>query len=377
MLGEFGVPQLTVRLDRSALRRLAMLLGFCNFMFISGMMAFLHYWDRREHFGPRGRAFIDYVLVQFHLGVENVAAAWYSSMLLLLVAAACVVAFALDRRRVPGTRGARQLLDYGWIVLAAAFVALSLDEIGSFHERIGMVPVLNRASVMPHQTTAAGWVVILALPIAAFALFMLAFGWLRLRRVPAALALLVGGVVLYLCDPLLEVLEQAVKDRGGALLLLERVLEEGVAELGGTCCILFGVLLYCHRIARARAATFALPPTRIVLGVTAAMTILIPVAHAIVLRLPAADSGIPENWFPAAMLFALALSLVAAGGRAAGMIALALSACFGASVYGYVGLSDARLVVTMLGTAITGLMTAALRQRAARRSTLSAQHSVH
>ena len=136
------------------------------------------------------------------------------------------------------------------------------------------------------------------------------------------------------------------------------------------------MLLYCRRIAGDRTLAFGLPPTRIVLTVTAVMTLLIPVAHGVVLRLPAADNGIPENWFPAATLFALGLFLMAAGGSATGAVALALSACFGAGLYGYVGLSDARLAVTMLGTVIAGVMAAALHQRAARRSPRSAQHSV-
>jgi hypothetical protein len=147
------------------------------------------------------------------LGVENVVAAWYSSMLLLLVAAACGVAFALDRRRqVAGTNGPSHHVDYAWIVFGCGFAALSLDEIGSFHERIGMMTSLNRASWLPHQATPVGWVVLFAVPIAAFAMGMLAFGWLRLRHAPWALALFAVGVGLYLCDPLLEVFEGAVKD---------------------------------------------------------------------------------------------------------------------------------------------------------------------
>lgn len=369
MLGTPVVHLLTVRLDRSALQRLAIILGCCNCLFISGMMAFLYFWNHREHFGPRGRAFIDYGLVQFHLGVENVVAAWYSSMLLLLVAAACGVAFALDRRqKVAGTGRASHLVDYGWIVVSLAFTGLSLDEIGSFHERIGMMTSLNRASLLPHQAAPVGWVVLLAVPIAAFAMFMLAFGWLRLRRVPWALALLAVGVGLYLCDPLLEVFEGLVKDRGGALLLLERVLEEGVAELGGTCCILFGVLVYCSHIAGARAPEFHPPAARLVFGMTVGMTLLIPVAHAVVLRLPPADTGIPENWFPSATLFVLWLVLAACGRLRAGGLALATSACLGAGLYGYVGLAGARAPVTMVSTLVAGALTARYSALSTRRT---------
>ena len=134
---------MTIDLSRRVRRRLALLVIALNLIFTAGMVAFLYYWPQRDYFGPRGRAFVDHVLVQFHLGAENVVAAWYSSMLLLLVAVVCVMAYALDRRHAHGWF--RRTLAMGWLPLAAAFTVLSLDEVGSIHERVGMSGALATA----------------------------------------------------------------------------------------------------------------------------------------------------------------------------------------------------------------------------------------
>lgn len=349
------MTSLELKLGRKPLLSLAAGIWALNLIFMAGMTAFLHVWANYDTYGPRGRWFIKYVLVQFHLGAENVVAAWYSSMLLLLVAVACLAAYALDRRTP--RRGFDAWLGYGWWLLAAAFAALSLDEIGSFHERIGMIVALNRASLTPGAAGAVGWVSMLAIPIGAVALFMLAFGWLRLRRAPLALALLAAGVFLYVSDPFLELLEQSLL-RGGGGLLLERIVEEGLAELGGTTCVLFGVLLYCRRIARDEAPRFAAPSRKI--GALAGMALVagVPIAHAVVSRLPSGDTGIPENWFPAAALFLLAAGWYASRGLCVLVVVLlALSAYFGAGLFGYAAWYAAigyrGVLVDALVTAIT------------------------
>ena len=152
--------------------RMGLGLAAANLIFTAGTAAFIHYWAARDVYGPRGRALLNYVLVQFHLATENVVAAWYSSMLLLTVAIAAVIAFACDRRQ--SHRGLERAIDAGWLVIAGCFALLSLDEIGSLHERIGMV---TRGDSAPN-----GWVYALAVPIGLIALFMAAFAWLRLRR---------------------------------------------------------------------------------------------------------------------------------------------------------------------------------------------------
>ena len=313
--------------------RLGLGLAAINLIFTAGTAAFIHYWAVRDAYGPRGRAFIDYGLVQFHLATENVIAAWYSSMLLLSVAAAAAIAYALDRRR--SHTGIDRLVDAGWLVIAGCFALLSLDEIGSLHERVGMV---TRGA-----SKATGWVYVLALPIGLIALFMAAFAWLRLRRARAAAVCFAAGIALFLSNPVMELIEMSLLHGGGSIRIHDALLvvEEGVAELGGTLCFLLGVMLYIRATAGAGPHDFAVDAPAAMLTIAAGGLLLtagVPVVRWIVDRLPAGDTGITDNWFPAAALYLLALLALATRGTPGlplAAAAIAVSAAFGASLYGY------------------------------------------
>lgn len=372
-------------LSRPVRRRLARLIVALNLIFIAGMAAFLYYWPSREYFGPRGRWAIDYVLVQFHLGAENVVAAWYSSMLLLLVALACLAAYALDGQQLAANPAKTRTvlisrLRLGWLALAAAFTLLSLDEIGSLHERVGMIVALNAASLAPGSTQAVGWVYLLAVPIGAAALFMLVFAWMRFRRAPAAFALLAAGVLLYVSDPFLELLEQTLQ-QGTLGMLAQRVLEEGLAELGGTTCVLMGILLYAAQTGTHR-PVFQLPSRGLRLMAGIVLMAGIPAAETIVQRLPAGDVGIPANWFPAAAWFLLAIGWMTTR-RAWGIAAIAIlaSAYFGAGLFGYaawyasVGYSRVFVDVAVTATAVLAWLIPGTRHSSGTEHlTLSTQH---
>ncbi|PYR77058.1 MAG: hypothetical protein DMF86_10560 [Acidobacteria bacterium] len=333
----------TLKLDsrQATIRRWLLTLTAVNLALTAGTALFIHEWARLDHYGPRGRAFITYVLVQTHLATENVVAAWYSSMLLLGVAVAALAAFAVDRRCERGKRERR--LSAGWLFFAAAFVVLSLDEIGSYHERIGMLVALN-----PHHTSALGWVYVLAIPIALVGLFMMAFAWFHLRRVPVSFWLMAAGVVLFLSDPMLEQAEMAILRTGAApgsfAMSVHNALlifEEGVVELFGTLSFLAAILVYIRRTAGTDVVEWQVDrrvAASVALIVAALFAVAVPVARWTVAVLPPGDTGIPANWFPAAALAACALVAVAVQGRRAkpaAALCLALSAYFGAGLYGY------------------------------------------
>ena len=347
---------MTVDLSRPVRRRLALLVIALNLIFTAGMVAFLYYWPQRDYFGPRGRAFVDHVLVQFHLGAENVVAAWYSSMLLLLVAVSCVMAYALDRRHAHGWF--RRTLAMGWLALAAAFTVLSLDEVGSIHERVGMSGALATA-VSQGAGQPIGWVYLLALPMALAAFFILSFAWVQLRRAPMAFALVAAGILLYVSNPFLEVLEGTLR-QGTLGMLAERVIEEGLAELGGTTCVLLGVLLYASGGGATGRHAFEMPSRAVRLLAAIVLLAGIPISAAVVLRLPAGDVGIPENWFPAAAFFLLAIMWMTTR-RAWGIAAIAIlvSAYFGAGLFGYADwfadIGYPRVLLDLVATAIAVL----------------------
>src|SRR3546814_8034194 len=71
-------------------------------------------------------------LLLFDLRSEDNVAAWWSGILLLLNAFHAYDGYALWRERAP--RMARS-----WASLSLLLVILSADEIGSIHERIGMI----------------------------------------------------------------------------------------------------------------------------------------------------------------------------------------------------------------------------------------------
>jgi hypothetical protein len=168
------------------------------------------------------------------LGAEDNLGAWYSSLLLLAVSLAWLLCFLLD---------AQPTWRFGWLVLAALFMALSLDEAGSFHERLGALPGRSQLQVV-------------AVPLAIVGLFMIAFGWVRLRRSWSGVALLVLAFAMYASVPVQERLAEVLRAAGryGSSWhsnTVDVVLEEG-SELVGTLSFLAAALVYVHRLALQR-----------------------------------------------------------------------------------------------------------------------------
>jgi hypothetical protein len=299
---------------------------------------FIYVWARLATYSPDSQRFIKYVLVQGHLATENVLAAWLSSMLLLSVGLLAIAAFVADGRSQPGW------LRFGWLGVATAFVLLSFDEIGSFHERVGTVGAFGGSAERPME-----WVYVLAVPIALVAGFLAAFAWLHVRASPTAFWLIISGVALFAANPAVERVEMLLLDRGAAADTPERLLhdvllvfEEGLLELFGALCFASGVLAYLDRVSRGR-FEWCLTPRRAVIATGGLMLWLaagVPVARELVNRMPAGDTGIAANWFPAAACFLLAATcaLRQPGGRRLrllGLFALIASAYFGAGIYGY------------------------------------------
>ena len=333
-----GALQFRIQLDRPSRRRLYLILSLANLAFTVSTAVFILLWARMGELSPAMQRFTRYILVQGHLATENVVAAWYSSMLLLAIATLSVLAWAADRRADAGRLG------HGWLLFAAVFALLSLDEIGSLHERVGMLPILSRRAM--------GWVYVLALPIAFVGAFMVAFAWFHLRRVPAAFAFVLAGVVMFLMNPVLESVEMAMIHGAGAVqgtwqralhdVLL--VIEEGGLELFGILCFFAAACSYVSDRAGAVSDWFVgRRPAQWVGRVTTVILVASVFASGwVIARLPRGDSGIPENWFPAAawMLVAFAASTRVVPyrqtHRLVAVCSIVLSAVFGAGLYGYV-----------------------------------------
>src|SRR5688572_4493720 len=82
------------------------------FLALAGTWCYLLVYPIRSSFPPVPQAAVRYLLVQLHLGVENVLATWFASMLLLLVAIGAFLCFVVDRRYLESRWD--RLLSGGW-----------------------------------------------------------------------------------------------------------------------------------------------------------------------------------------------------------------------------------------------------------------------
>ena len=253
---------------------------------------------------------VKYILVQFHLSNEMVIASWYSSMLLLLTASAAFLCFLTDQRTILRSNK-NYFLKHGWFAITLIFTLLSADELGSYHERIGMIPALNLL-----DDTATGWVRALAIPIGLVAIYILWFSWKRLKRNPLVFSFMLLGLFAYLLNPFLEEAEMALLDSSMGTPALKQhdlfiLIEEG-AELFGTLCFFSAAIIYLTWKTRqgSKAATKAplqkgliIPFKTVFVGVVGLFTLFSLAMLMLYLTgfREIKDTGIPENWFPSAI----------------------------------------------------------------------------
>lgn len=313
--GELALP---LRMERASVVRVVAGLGAVNLLLLAGT------WLAARSGGHSPP--VAFLLRQLHVGAEGVLAVWYSSMLILLVglaAACCFVAEgrAADRDGAPPYR-------HAWLLVAFLFAALSLDELGVLHERIGHIDSLN-----PFFGTLTGWVGVFALPGLAVALFLAWFLLTRLRSRGAAFALVALGLALLVSVPFQEELEALMRDSAGGRGAWRRPIwlalaEEGT-ELFGILSILAGFLAYLQApgASNATAGAGRLRPTvdpRTVRFLTGLVVGCLAAGMAILSRLvlylpPLAWHGdklewLPVAWFPAVLCLLVAGSSFYLGG---------------------------------------------------------------
>jgi hypothetical protein len=230
------------------------------------------------------------------LGQENNVAAWFSSMLLGAIAWLAVLCFLLDRRSAE-----RSWLAYGWLLMAAVFLALSFDELGSLHER---VPIPG------------GWAgrALWYLPVVAvLPAYMGAFAYSRLRADPIAVALIALGALTFASVPIQEFFEVEVqRATGGGRPVLHTLMEEG-CELLGMLLILTAFVRYVHKYLL-RGAAGVDDTLHLVVGLRSlAIWIAVLVGGGLLAGEAAARwlapdelSGDPRHWFPALASFGAA-----------------------------------------------------------------------
>lgn len=194
-----------------------------------------------NHQGIRLNKYLRLLLLQSDLGSENIFAAWFSSMLLFCSVIFSFTCFILDKRRF--TRGWKYLLNYGWLILAGCFAALSFDEMGSIHEYIGDYAAFKSTGEVLIKEENSGWTIFYYL-VGAVSLFMLFFSLLRLRRSGKSLLFFIAGILCYLTNPVQENFEIANYGSGVVQRPLYLLLLEEGSELLGSLCFLASACTY-------------------------------------------------------------------------------------------------------------------------------------
>jgi hypothetical protein len=316
---------LSVQLSRRRIIASTIALAVVNVVLLWGTYLVRVFW-RDDHWWPAL-----YLGRQFDLARENNPAVWYASMVLFAVALAMLACFAIDRRRSSTPR--ERTLTYGWLIGAAMFALLSLDEAGSLHERINS---LEATVGLPGaiRIDSPGWVGVLAIPIGLAGALLLAFAWFRVRRNPVAFVLMSTGTLLFLSIPVQEHIEVArwlVQEPGGGARRSVAVLLEEGTELFGALCFLIAAGWYACgqtmtrdadaaatcRIELPGARTTVLPAVVLLAGGLLMVELVLP---ELLYVDQGSGRGIPQNWFPAvlALLVAAASMLLAKRHRQAG-----------------------------------------------------------
>jgi hypothetical protein len=231
-----------------------------------------------------------------NVGLENNVAAWFCSMQLAAIASVALLCFVFDR-----SAGERSWLAYGWLAMAALFVALSFDELGSLHER------------MPLPDGLAGQVLWYAPVVAVLPAYMGVFAYSRMRTDPIAIGLMALGALMFASIPIQEYFETAVqRSAGWQRPVLDMLLEEG-AEMLAMCLILAAFVRYALRFLRRDEAggdglvhlVIGRVPLAAWIGIVAVGGLVAGEAAAKLLK-PDEISGDPRHWFPALVCFGAA-----------------------------------------------------------------------
>lgn len=255
---------------------------------------------------------------QLRLQSENVVGVWYASMLLLL-AGLCFAAAA--GRAHANSRDPWRVL--GFAGLAAMMAALSLDELGSLHERFEPAGLPNPFG------SGTSWVGIVAIPGGIALVAVAVFGWRLAREDGRVFWLLTAAAALLATVPLQELVELRLEERRG---LAGAVLEEGT-ELAAATLLVAAALA---ALGPAPSLRWIPPPSR-----RLASGVLVASAAGAVAAFFAVESplsgglGKPFQWFLAAPMFVAGVSVfgrVPGSGRVGlGVACLAMSADAGAS----------------------------------------------
>ena len=184
---------------------------------------------------------------QLNLQSEGVAAVWYMSVLCLLIALGALANFRDDGIPSAGRTARWQFLRFGWLLLAAGALFVSVDETAQFHDGLGVLAGAFLGVSVPYLTDSSSqyaWVVLVGPPLLIVALFLLAFFNLWLAPTRRARILASVGIGLWALPPLFEFVESRLRSDFGVRGLPASWFLEESAELLGATILLVAVSEY-------------------------------------------------------------------------------------------------------------------------------------
>lgn len=217
---------------------------------------------------------VDVVLILLHvlfgwsvinLDEEGTIAAWYSSVKLLSLALLTGFIWRAER---DGPDARLRRFAFLWLAVGAIFLALSVDETASLHERVARYVMKESSVGLDIRETVLGgdatkdsfaWVLILSPFILGTIVFFLTFFYRRLYMARTGYVAALAGLSLFVLAVALEgtiYLTPSMKEWSSAELLRYRFfvgIEEGSEMLGSTL-FLLGFLRYYARL-MSRSAT--------------------------------------------------------------------------------------------------------------------------
>ena len=288
-----------------------------------------------------------YSISQFNLASENTLVTWFSSMLLFTAGIFALLSY-WSRREVAGD----QRFLKGWLIIAAMFALLSLDELGSIHENLGHLSTLD---IMGNNS----WESVLAIPVFLVVAYLVVFGWIHLRHKPATYSFMILGTLLFATIPVQEHFEMLrwkefdyAEDYNRPIPLV--LLEEG-SELFGTLCFIISMLLYIRSNTKGSAS----PDTRVLdgherrtffVGALVIAGLLVLLYNISAHQMLSADEGIAANWIPAIMPILVYLAHRYYSDQSSNFIlvySLVLSAYFGINFYMILNWGEVRWLVRL------------------------------
>ncbi|WP_266363615.1 hypothetical protein [Tellurirhabdus rosea] len=250
--------------------------------------------------------FLFLLLQQTDLSLENVLAAWYSSMLLLSVSLVSILCFF--SHRPASALWLKNKSGFGWLFFSLSFGALSFSELGSLHETIGDIVLFSSSGGK------YGWYVFYFL-IGCIGLFMLLFTWIHLRQSTSGLFFATLSVLFFISVPVQEVFEFEFW-KAGERPVSYLLLEEG-SELFGSLSMLVATMIYFIQSAEKQPQTLPASRVEVRLSVNTGRVFtyigLVLLAMGFLMlsfsfttrshSLSDDQSGIAKNWFPSVVAF--------------------------------------------------------------------------